>query len=234
MDTGPEEANAKTMSEGFIHTASALIDYINDVGFLPLLNVGVAGWSADEAVDEECRYAMRPDGSWEWPLWEWKGEILRESGCAYGKFFGGKAAFVSRAWWPDMCNYRRSRAPLPAEDSIERAILDTLKAEGSMVSRELRAACGMTGRGMRSRFDSCITRLQAQCRIVTEDFVYAHDSRGHRYGWGLALLTTPEALFGVEACRPDRTPDESRERIIRQLRHILPALPEQRIARLAG
>ena len=39
------------MSEGFIHTASALIDYINDVGFLPLLNVGVAGWSADEAVD---------------------------------------------------------------------------------------------------------------------------------------------------------------------------------------
>ena len=222
------------MSEGFIHTASALIDYINDVGFLPLLNVGIAGWSADEAVDEECRYAMRPDGSWEWPLWEWKGEILRESGCAYGKFFGGKAAFVSRAWWPDMCNYRRSRAPLPAEDSIERAILDTLKAEGSMVSRELRAACGMTGRGMRSRFDSCITRLQAQCRIVTEDFVYAHDSRGHRYGWGLALLTTPETLFGVEACRPDRTPDESRERIIRQLRHILPALPEQRIARLAG
>ena len=87
---------------------------------------------------------------------------------------------------------------------------------------------------MRSRFDSCITRLQAQCRIVTEDFVYAHDSRGHRYGWGLALLTTPEVLFGVEACRPDRTPDESRERIIRQLRHILPALPEQRIARLAG
>ena len=66
------------MSYGFIHTASALIDYINDVGFLPLLNVGVAGWSADEAVDEECRYAMRPDGSWEWPLWEWKGEILRE------------------------------------------------------------------------------------------------------------------------------------------------------------
>ncbi len=60
------------------------------------------------------------------------------------------------------------------------------------------------------------------------------DSRGHRYGWGLALLTTPEVLFGVEACRPDRTPDESRERIIRQLRHILPALPEQRIARLAG
>lgn len=47
---------------------------------------------------------MRPDGSWEWPLWEWKGEILRE------------------------------------DNSIECAILDTLKAEGSMVSRELRLA----------------------------------------------------------------------------------------------
>ena len=93
------------MSEGFIHTASALIDYINDVGFLPLLNVGVAGWSADEAVDEECRYAMRPDGSWEWPLWEWKGEILRESGCAYGKFCTGRL----------FSNVSEAKTP-PAED----------------------------------------------------------------------------------------------------------------------
>lgn len=31
------------MKDGFIHTASALIDYINDVGFLPLLNIGIAG-----------------------------------------------------------------------------------------------------------------------------------------------------------------------------------------------
>lgn len=123
------------MKDGFIHTASALIDYINDVGFLPLLNIGIAGWSADDVVDDDCRYTMRPDGSW-----EWKGEILRESGCAYGKFFGGKAAFVSRAWWPDMCNYRRSRSPLPEDNSIECAILDTLKAEGSMVSREQRLA----------------------------------------------------------------------------------------------
>ena len=100
------------MSEGFIHTASALIDYINDVGVSAAAQRRRCGGGRPTmAVDEECRYAMRPDGNWEWPLWEWKGEILRESGCAYGKFFGGKAAFVSRAWWPDMCNYRRSRAP---------------------------------------------------------------------------------------------------------------------------
>ena len=207
-----------------------LIGLIDEVGFLPLFKNEVDGFSAEENTSDLYWWT----GDEEQDSWEWRRLIARSGRVAYGKFFGGKAAFVSRAWWPDMCNYRRSRAPLPAEDSIERAILDTLKAEGSMVSRELRTACGMTGRGMRSRFDSCITRLQAQCRIGTEDFVYAHDSRELRYGWGLALLTTPEALFGVEACRPDRTPDESRERIIRQLRHILPALPEQRIARLAG
>ena len=98
------------------------------------------------------------------------------------------------------------------------------------------------GNGLLSGTDNCFVYFPDTCRQCEDPAcgnacpqkAITTDSRGHRYGWGLALLTTPEVLFGVEACRPDRTPDESRERIIRQLRHILPALPEQRIARLAG
>lgn len=215
------------MKDERLHSCAELIDYINRVGFLPLLPMGIAGWSAEEVTDEECQYTPLPDGGWEWPLWQWKGTILQESGCAYGKFFDRKAAFVSRTWWPDFCNYRRSRFPYPAEGTIEEGILDTLRREGSLITRELRAACGFNGPKMRSRFDAYITRLEMGGYIVTEDFVYPHDRHGREYGWGWSLLTTPETLWGKESCHPERTPQESRERILAQLRQILPSVPEK-------
>ncbi len=217
------------MKKELLHTSSELIDYINQVGFLPLLRMGVRGWSAEEVTDEDCQYTRLPDGGWEWPLWEWKGAILQESGCAYGKFFERKAAFISRAWWPDFCNYRRSLYPRPEEESIEKSILEVLESEGSLITRELRAACGFTGPKMRSRFDAYVTRLEMGGYIVTEDFVYPLDRHGREYGWGWSLLTTPEALFGWEACHPDRTPQESRERLLGQFREILPDVSEQRL-----
>ena len=129
------------MKNKSLHSCPELIDYINETGFLPLLSMGIAGWSAEEAVDEECQYTRLPDGGWEWPLWEWKGAILQESGCAYGKFFKDKASFISREWWPDFCNYRRSIFPYPEAGSIEESILDILKGKCSLITRELRAAC---------------------------------------------------------------------------------------------
>lgn len=222
------------MKNRSIDSCPALMDYINEVGFLPLLNLGIPGWSADEAVDDDCGYVVLPDGGWEWLLWEWKGEIIRETGCAYGKFFQRKAAFISKDWWPDFCNYRRSLKPYPEEGSIEDMILETLREGGSMITRDLRKACGFTGTKMRGKFDSYISRLQMDCRIVTEDFVYPHDSHGKEYGWGWSLLSTPEALFGKEACHPDRTPEESYARIMRQMCKILPDKDEKTLRRLVG
>ncbi len=215
------------MKKTTVHNCPEMIACINETGFLPLLHMGIRGWSADEKVDEDSRYTQLPEGGWEWPLWEWKGPILQESGCAYGKFFDNKAAFISREWWPDFCNYRRSVYPLPEEGSVEESILTTLKTEGSLITRELRAACGFTGPKMRGKFDTYLTRLEMGCYIVTEDFVYPHDRHGRKYGWGWSLLTTPEALFGKEACHPHRTPQESHERLLRQFRKILPDASEQ-------
>ncbi|MCD8293355.1 MAG: hypothetical protein LUC23_06295, partial [Prevotellaceae bacterium] len=113
------------MSAEPIHSCPELIEYINRVGFLPLLYMGIHGWSAEAVVDEDCGYHCLPDGGWEWPLWEWKSAILQDSGCAYGKFFDRKAAFISREWWPDFCNYRRSIHPYPEEGSVEETILAT-------------------------------------------------------------------------------------------------------------
>jgi hypothetical protein len=108
----------------------------------------------------------------------------------------------------------------------------TLAENGSLITRELRAACGFTGPNMRGKFDGYITRLQMAARIVTEDFVYPTDKHGREYGWGWSLLTTPEALYGRDACQCERTPEESYQRIFDHLRQLLPEATERQIRKL--
>lgn len=216
-----------------VHDCSELMEAIQRIGLLPLLDSGVPGFSADELVVPECRYVMTYEG-WDWPLWDWKGPLVTEGGFAYGKFFNGKAGFVTMEWWPDLCNYRRSKHPEPDEESFEGVILDVLRVNGSMITRDLRSACGFDGSKMRSKFDGYVTRLQMACRVVTEDFVYPTDRHGNRYGWGWALLTTPERLFSPAACQCPRTPEESLELLLCHLRKLLPQATEKQIVKLIG
>ncbi len=242
-----------------IYSATGLMELIQKIGFLPLLDSGIEGFSAEDIVAEDCGYVRLPEGGWDWPLWKWKGEIVQEMPCMYGKFFNKKAGFISQEWWPDFCNYRRSKFPRPDEESIEGAILSTLQSAGSLITRELRAACGFTenrrtkqeqseacfnsalqeGRrpkvkGMRSKFDGYLTRLEMATYIVTEDFIYPRDKHNHEYGWGWSLLNTPEDLYGREACQCNRTPLESYQRIFEHLKEILPDASDKQIIKLIG
>ena len=219
------------MKLGLVHNATELVDLIHQVGLLPLLDSGIRGYSAEDLVDYDCRYVVYDDG-WDWPLWKWKGPITTEGGVVYGKFFNKKAGFIAREWWPDFYNYRRSKYPVPEEGSIEETILLTLQEHGSLITRELRAACGFDGPGMRSKFDSYVTRLQMQCRIVTEDFVYPTDKHGREYGWGWSLLTTPEALYGREACACEREPEESHRLLAAHFHQLLPHATDRQIQKI--
>ena len=88
-----------------IQNSVQLIELIREIGFLPLLDSGISGFSAEEIVDDDCRYVTFPEGGWDWPLWKWKGEMITGGGLVYGQFFAGKAGFISRDWWSDFCNY---------------------------------------------------------------------------------------------------------------------------------
>ncbi len=217
-----------------VHSCAQLIELVNEIGFLPLLDSGIPGFSAEAIVAPDCRYVTFPDGGWDWPLWKWKGPAISDGQCVYGKFFNGKAGFVSLEWWPLLCQHKRSKHPAPAVESIEGAILDTLRLQGSLITRELRTACGFGGTKMRSRFDAYVTRLQMAGRIVVEDFIYPRDRHGNDYGWGWALLTTPEQLYGIDKCRSPLSDEEARQRIFSHLGKLLPQANARQIEKLVG
>lgn len=220
-----------------IFSAADLIGFIQKVGFLPFWGGPIPGFSAEELVDETCCYQSFPDGGWEWLLWDWKGPIVQDGQTVYGKFFAGKAGFVSKEWFPHLLNYRRAQQQ--ELGPVEQAALQTLRESGPMITRDLRAACGFGGAKMRSRFDSYVTRLQMQTLVVTEDFVYPHNRYGKSYGWGWSLLSTPEMLYGKEYCqtplqddgRPS-TAEESYDCMLTHLRNILPNIQDKQIRQL--
>ena len=90
------DMQTRNMMHGCIHSCPELMECIQQLGFLPLLDSGIPGFCAEEMMAPECRFTRFNDGSWEWPLWEWKSAVVTEGRCVYGKFFSGKAGFVSR------------------------------------------------------------------------------------------------------------------------------------------
>lgn len=90
-----------------VRTKRDLIDAVQTFGVMPLFANSIPGFSVEEHISPEVCFSDENEG-----VWEWKGPVIRESGCAYGKFFEKKAAFVSMDWFPDLANYRRDAAAL--------------------------------------------------------------------------------------------------------------------------
>ena len=215
-----------------------------ELGFLPFFRCGIPGFSIEEMIAREYWFTDE-EGAW-----EWKGPIIREGHCAYGKFFNRKAGFVSRAWLPDWINYRRSRPLAPNEDTaaLDDVVMQVILAEGSATIQELRHLLGFA-RGRKRRtapaagseeypeeekiaLDPILTRLQMEARLVIADFEYAVDRHGNPYGWGMARYAAPETLYGPPPA--EGTPAESFERLRDHFRRMFPEEPESRLRKLIG
>lgn len=209
-----------------------LAELVQACGFLPLLKNQIPGFSVEEHTPPDLWFADGVDGPW-----EWKGPVIRATGCAYGKFFWGKAGFISKEWFPDFANYRRDGYDFDAryDDGLakhqDKMVYDVLADHPSLLSKEWRRLCGIAKRG---EFDSIVSRLQMLGYVTTVDFEYARDRYGNPYGWGLARYATPEALWGENFTKRvyQHTPAESRERIAGRLNELLPTAGRGKIDRL--
>ena len=51
-----------------IYSATGMMELIQKIGFLPLLDSGIEGFSAEDIVAEDCGYVRLPEGGWDWSL----------------------------------------------------------------------------------------------------------------------------------------------------------------------
>ena len=228
-----------------IDSPSVLHNLIQEWGFLPFFRNAIEGFSIEDHTPSEFWFT---DEQMAGP-WEWKGPIITQWDCTYGKFFGKKAGFVSLSWLPDFLNWRRFKYPLFSYGEDAHHILEVLRKNESLLSRELKKASGFTlsrkkkfdlfGLGKKEEkngtaADKLLVDLQMGTYVTIADFEYNFSKSGERYGWGVARYCTPEALFGEEilkACE-GRSPEESRNRILEHLSSLFPNVPPSKMEKL--
>ena len=206
-----------------IRTQRDLINAVQTFGVLPYFRNSIPGFSIEEHAAPSAWFSYEPG------VWEWKGPVIRETGCAYGKFFEKKAAFVSREWFPDLANYRRDGYDFDAryEDGLasygDKQLYELVENNGPILSKHLKKI-GDYRKGGRKGFDTSMNRLQAQCYIVTSDFVYLTNKYCREYGWGVAEYATPEQVMGSAFTDAvyQRKPEESYQRIAEHIKRLFP------------
>lgn len=217
-----------------IKSASDIWNLVQEIGFLPLFQNEIAGFSIEERTPPHLWFSDTEPGPW-----EWKGPVIQMGDCFYGKFFAGKAGYVSKEWFPDFANYRRDGYDFDAlyDDGLaarkDKIIYDTITEHGSLLTGELKKLCNYV-KGGNKGFDSIITRLQMETYVVVKDFVYSQNRFGETYGWGIAEYSTPETLFGDDFFRKVyRTePSESRRKVYAHLTNIFPKATESQWKKL--
>ena len=221
-----------------IRTKEDLIGLTEELGFLPFFTNEVPGFSIEENVAPSAWYGGEWTGRINWPVWEWKGELAFSRTLVYGKFFRGRAGFISPEWFPDLANYRRDGYDFDArfDDGLaprkDKEIMDYLLKNGPTLSKGLKAALGY-GKGGQTGFETVITRLQMQCYAEPVNFEYQKAKDGSVYGWGVARYGLADQWYGdLGRAAYARTPQESLERILAHLSEKLPEADPKALRKL--
>lgn len=234
-----------------LNTKDDIEKIIHENGFLPFFSSSIPGYSVYEMTPPEMWTT-----NWDEGPWYWKGPIIIEGDCAYGKFYKGNTMYISMELFPDFMNWRRSRYKLSRQ---EKKVLNVLKGNHSLISRDLKRESGYKrastkresnpvlrlsedqakkmvkkSRPKMESFDTCINHLQMSAHVVTADFEYNYDKEGKPHGWGLARYCTPEDFFGEDRLFVDHTPKESAQRLFDILRTRLSFATEEQILSLIG
>ena len=224
--------------EGCIHSSDELLSVIESVGFLPLFSSGIPGFSVEEMTDTSCWW----NGDVSVDPWEWRAVLARTGKVAYGKFYGGRAGFISKKWFPYFANYRRDGYDFDAlyEDgkagyrekllmdlfvpsgvdmwNVKTSFLEGMGLASSLYTNEMKEKGGF-GKGGEKNFEGTLTKLQMQTYLIVKDFRPRLNKRGEEYGWAVAIMTPPEYLWGYKhvTSRYKEKPSESFSKIAAQI-----------------
>ena len=218
-----------------IHTVEQLMDYIDQIGFLPLFRNDIPGFSVEEHTVAQGWWSGDPDKD----PWIWREIIARSGRIAYGKFFGKKAGFVSKDWFPCFANFRRDGYDFDAlwdDEKASRAakkIMDLFEAEEELFSFEVKKRAGFGKEGEKN-FEGVAAGLQMQTYLCVKDFRQKRNKTGKAYGWSIAVYTKPEQLWGYDYISRGygEEPAVSYQRMAEHLKKLFPESGQEQIRKI--
>ena len=211
---------------------------IDEVGFLPLGGAGaLPGFSLAHMTAPESWHTGDPETD----PWEWRQILAAEGSVVYGKFIERKNAFVSKAWFPVLANWRRDGYDY---DSLQESGLANWKQTRIMSlfdgggtahplpAHELKRLAGFGKDGLQG-FDGAVTALEMRTYLVFCGVQRKRNRAGEEYGWPVSLFAPPELLYGAEYVRScyGEPPAASLRRILEHLNSVFPTADEKQLER---
>ncbi len=214
-----------------IKSIEELYEYVETVGFLPLFCSHVPGFSLEELTASSAWFS----GNEEDP-WQWRAIAATEGKVVYGKFFGKKAGFISKEWFPYFVSYRRdgydfdTLYELGEASRKSKLLMDALDSREAVPSHVLKDTAGF-GRNGEKGFDGAITNLMMQTYVVICGFERKLNRNGEEYGWPVADYCTAEEKFGREFVRSKYhlRKEEVLEKILEQMHKLYPDATDKEI-----
>lgn len=160
--------------------------------------------------------------------------IARSGLVAYGKFFGKKAGFISKARFPDFDNWRRDSYDFDSRwDDVfaiahQKKIMDQFTEAEALLSYELKERAGFGKRGEKN-FEGTVTDLQMSSYLVIRDFRQKLNKKssltaGHRQSIRRRKRSGERSVS--PRCMPPIRPNPGRKRSTR-FRPIFPPPPKR-------
>ena len=105
MENRPAKNGVSGEDEGVlpkVNNIEELTALVEEIGFLPLFESRVRGFSLEDATPPERWFREGVEGPW-----EWREQAVAQGQIVYAKLFEKKAGFVSLEWFPYFVNLRR-------------------------------------------------------------------------------------------------------------------------------
>lgn len=220
-----------------VHDFGEMLELVQRAGFLPLFRNEIPGFSVEEYANPYYWWT----GNEERDPWEWRKQAARSRAVAYGKFFGGKAGFVSLDWLPVLAAYRRNGYDFEelwyagqAQFRMKK-VMDCLTEAPELPGWELKKRAGF-GSGGEKNFSGTLTALQNMFYVVISDFRRRKNKYGFDYGWDVSVYSRPEELWGSaligEACA--MTPSSAYYELRGHMDELYPTVTDTRFTALIG
>ncbi|MBR3927862.1 MAG: hypothetical protein IKJ65_02535 [Clostridia bacterium] len=201
-----------------LRSADDMTALVNEMGFLPLFDVGVKGFSVEEMTRGQWWTGLSDDP------WHWREIAAREGEIIYAKIFGGRAGFVSKAWFPKFANYRRNGYDFDSawEEGLEtpknRSIMECVSLSPMIMTSDIKKQVGKTG------FEGALTHLEMKTYLIIRGFDRKKNRFQEPYGWSIGVMDTPENAFGYDwtTSAYSEDPEKSHADILSHIESVLP------------